>query len=40
MGKGKLVRSEQGSMSWNVVTPDSVIQRMVGLACPQNKARP
>jgi hypothetical protein len=39
MGKGKLVRSEQGSMSWNAVTPDSVIQRMVGLACPQAKAR-
>jgi hypothetical protein len=39
MGKGKVVRSEQGSMSWNAVTPDSVIQRMVDLACQQAKAR-
>ena len=33
MGKGKMVYSEHGPMSWNAVAPKSIMQRVVDAAC-------
>lgn len=33
MGKGKMVHSEHGPMSWNAVLPDTIMRRVVDTAC-------
>ena len=33
MGKGKMVYSEHGPMSWNAVAPKTIMQRVVDAAC-------
>nr|WP_315426956.1 surface-adhesin E family protein [uncultured Albidiferax sp.] len=33
MGKGKMVHSEHGPMSWNQVGPNTIMKRIVDMAC-------
>jgi hypothetical protein len=33
MGQGKLVFSEHGPMSWNTASPNTIIKRIVDIAC-------
>lgn len=33
MGEGKLVHYEHGPMSWNGATPNTIVSRMVDVAC-------
>lgn len=33
MGKGPMLHSEHGPMSWNAVTPNSTVSRIVDVAC-------
>ena len=33
MGKGKMVHSEHGPMSWNAVAPNTIMRRVVDTAC-------
>lgn len=33
MGQGKMVHSEHGPMSWNAVAPNTIVKRIVDMAC-------
>ena len=33
MGQGKMVHSEHGPMSWNLASPNTIVKRIVDMAC-------